>query len=162
TAPSSIDCAESRDKFSELLDALQIDQPRWAKAEAMADLDAVVKSLGGYPVLVRPSYVLSGAAMRVVFSADKLREVIEQATRLAPAHPVVLTKFETDALEIEFDAVAREGKVMLWAVSEHLEKAGVHSGDATLVFPAQDLSGEVIRRAREVGDKLARALEITG
>jgi carbamoyl-phosphate synthase large subunit len=161
-APASIDCAESRDKFSALLDALHIDQPRWAKAEALTDLDAVAKSLGGYPVLVRPSYVLSGAAMRVVHSAYKLREFIEQATRLSPAHPVVLTKFETDALEIEFDAVARQGKVMLWAVSEHVEKAGVHSGDATLVFPAQGLSAEVIRRAREVGDKLAHALEITG
>src|SRR5215813_3813859 len=161
TSPESIDCAESRDKFSALLDALGIDQPRWAEANELGDLDRVVESLGGYPALVRPSYVLSGAAMRVVYSADKLRHYIERATRLAPEHPVVISKFETDALEVEFDAVARQGEVILRAVSEHIERAGVHSGDATLVFPARGLSAEILRRAREIGDKLARALRIT-
>jgi carbamoyl-phosphate synthase large subunit len=162
TAPESIDRAESRDKFSALLDALDIDQPRWAAAVAVADLDGVVESFGGYPVLVRPSYVLSGAAMRVVSSAGKLREYVEQATQLSPEHPVVISKFETDALEIELDAVARQGEMILWAISEHIESAGVHSGDATLVFPAQRLSVEVLRRARKVGEKLAHALQITG
>jgi carbamoyl-phosphate synthase large subunit len=138
TSPESIDVAESRDKFSALLDALGIDQPRWAEARESADFDSLVNSLGGYPVVVRPSYVLSGAAMRVVHSADKLQEYVEDATRLAPEHPVVISRFESDALEVELDAVARDGEVILWAVSEHVERAGVHSGDATLVFPAQD------------------------
>ena len=162
TSPESIDRAESRDKFSALLDTLDIDQPRWAAAVAVADADGVVESLGGYPVLVRPSYVLSGAAMRVVSSAGKLCEYIARATELSPEHPVVISKFETDALEIELDAVARQGKMILWAISEHIEKAGVHSGDATLVFPAQRLSVEVLRRARKVGEQLAHALQITG
>jgi carbamoyl-phosphate synthase large subunit len=162
TLPESIDRAESRDKFSALLDALGIDQPRWAEAKELDDLDQVVKSLGGYPLLVRPSYVLSGAAMRVIHSADKLRHYIENATRLSPEHPVVISKFETDAMEIELDAVARQGEVILWAVSEHIERAGVHSGDATLVFPAQDLSAAAQMRIREIGEKLARALQITG
>jgi carbamoyl-phosphate synthase large subunit len=162
TSPESIDRAESRGKFSALLDALGIDQPRWAEAKELGDLDRVVESLGGYPVLVRPSYVLSGAAMRVVHSADKLRHYIERATNLSPEHPIVISKFETDALEIELDAVARHGEVILWAVSEHIERAGVHSGDATLVFPAQDISVATQLRIKEIGDRLARALQITG
>ena len=162
TSPESIDRAESRDKFSAMLDVLGIDQPRWAEAKDLRDLDQVVESLGGYPVLVRPSYVLSGAAMRVVHSADKLRHYFERAARLSPEHPIVISKFEVDALEIELDAVARRGEVILWAVSEHIERAGVHSGDATLVFPAQDLSAATLLRIRETGDKLARALQITG
>jgi carbamoyl-phosphate synthase large subunit len=139
TSPESIDRAESRDKFSTLLDRLGIDQPRWAEARELDDLGRLVESLRGYPVLVRPSYVLSGAAMRVVHSADKLRHYIDGATRLSPEHPVVISKFETDAQEIELDAVARAGEVILWAISEHIERAGVQSGDATLVFPAQDI-----------------------
>jgi carbamoyl-phosphate synthase large subunit len=132
TSPESIDRAESRDKFSALLDTLDIDQPRWAVAMAVTDVDEVVASIGGYPVLVRPSYVLSGAAMHVVSAAGKLREYIERATQFSSEHPVVLSKFETDALEVELDAVARQGEMILWAVSEHIEKAGMHSGDATL------------------------------
>jgi carbamoyl-phosphate synthase large subunit len=162
TPPDSIDRAETRAKFSVLLDALGIDQPRWAEATKLEDLDRVVESLGGYPVLVRPSYVLSGAAMRVVHGADKLRDYVEQAARLSPEHPVVISKFENDALEIELDAVARQGQVILWAISEHIERAGVHSGDATLVFPAQDLSAAALQRIREIGEKLAHALQITG
>jgi len=162
TSPESIDRAESRDKFSAMLDELAIDQPKWAKATDLRDLDRVVESLGGYPVLVRPSYVLSGAAMRVVHSADKLRHYVERAAHLSPEHPVVISKFEVDALEIELDAVARDGEVILWAVSEHIERAGVHSGDATLVFPPQDLSAAVLERIRETAERLARALHITG
>src|SRR5262249_32974568 len=139
-----------------------IGQPAWAEATETGDFDQVVNSLGGYPVLVRPSYVLSGAAMRVVHSADRLHEYISLATQLTPEHPVVISRFETNALEIELDAVARQGEVILWAISEHIERAGVHSGDATLVFPAQDLSAEIIQRIRETGAKLARALQITG
>jgi carbamoyl-phosphate synthase large subunit len=162
TSPESIDRAESRNKFSALLDRLGIGQPGWAEAGEKGKLDRIVESLGGYPVLVRPSYVLSGAAMRVVHSAEKLHHYIELATRLSPEHPVVVSKFEENALEIELDAVAREGEVILWAVSEHIERAGVHSGDATLVFPPQELSAAILLRIREIGDKLARALDITG
>jgi carbamoyl-phosphate synthase large subunit len=162
TPATAIDIAESRDKFSAMLDRLRIEQPRWARVSAIANLDGLVDSLGGYPVLVRPSYVLSGAAMRVVWSADTLREYVEKATQLSPDHPVVISKFEVDALEIELDAVARDGELLLWAVSEHVEKAGVHSGDATLVFPAQGLSPRIIAEAREIGRMLARALLITG
>src|SRR5262249_2382473 len=132
------------------------------EANELGGLDRVVESLGGYPALVRPSYVLSGAAMRVVHSADKLCHYVEHAARLSPEHPVVISKFETDALEIELDAVARGGEVILWAVSEHMERAGVHSGDATLVFPAQDLPAATLLRVKETGEKLARALQITG
>ena len=162
TSPESIDRAESRDKFSALLDTLGIGQPRWAAVDELRDLERIVESLGGYPVLVRPSYVLSGAAMRVVYSADKLTHFIEQATSLSPQHPVVISKFETDALEIELDAVARQGEVLLWAISEHIERAGVHSGDATVVFPAQGLSAAVVQRIREIGESLAHVLGITG
>jgi carbamoyl-phosphate synthase large subunit len=162
TSPDSIDRAESRGRFSALLDALGIDQPAWAEARDMGDLERVVQALGGYPVLVRPSYVLSGAAMRVVHSAGKLRHYVEHAARLSPEHPVVISKFETDAMEIELDAVARGGEIILWAVSEHMERAGVHSGDATLVFPAQELSAASLLRVKETGEKLARALRITG
>jgi len=162
TPPESIDRAESRHKFSTMLDALGIDQPKWAEAKDLRDLDRVVESLGGYPVLVRPSYVLSGAAMRVVHSAPNLRHFIERAARLSPEHPIVISRFEVDAMEIELDAVARDGEVILWAVSEHIERAGVHSGDATLIFPAQGIPAEILLRIRETGEKLARALQITG
>jgi hypothetical protein len=111
---------------------------------------------------MRLETTISGAAMRVVHSAQMIRHYTEHATRLSPEHPVVITKFETDALEIELDAVACQGEVSLWAVSEHIERAGVHSGDATLVFPAQDLSAAILLRIRKIGEKLARALQITG
>jgi len=162
TSPESIDRAESRDKFSAMLDVLGIGQPKWAEAKDLQELERVVESLGGYPVLVRPSYVLSGAAMRVVHSAGNLRHFIERAARLSPEHPIVISRFEVDAMEIELDAVARDGEVILWAVSEHIERAGVHSGDATLIFPAQGIPAEILLRIRETGEKLARALQITG
>src|SRR5262249_14217587 len=158
TPATAIDTAESRDKFSAMLDTLRIRQPRWAQVESMTTLAEVVQSVGGYPVLVRPSYVLSGAAMRVVWSAETLHDYVGQATRLSPDHPVVISKFEVDAAEIELDAVARDGELLVWAVSEHVERAGVHSGDATLVFPAQEVSQHVVRQVREIGLTLAREL----
>jgi carbamoylphosphate synthase large subunit len=127
TPATSIDIAESRDKFSTLLDTLGIGQPRWAPVDSDADLNRVVDSVGGYPVLVRPSYVLSGAAMRVVWSDDTLHEYVGHATRVSPEHPVVISKFEENAQEIELDAVARHGELIVSAISEHVERAGVHS-----------------------------------
>jgi carbamoyl-phosphate synthase large subunit len=162
TAPESIDRAEDRGKFSALCDALGIDQPKWAAATALADLDQVVDSLGGLPVLVRPSYVLSGAAMRVAHSASELEAYLSRATDVSPEHPVVVSKFEHHAREIEFDAVAHKGEIVLWAVSEHVEDAGVHSGDATLMLPPQGLYLETIRRVRKIGARLARELKVTG
>jgi carbamoylphosphate synthase large subunit len=162
TSPTSIDRAENRDAFSSLLDELGIDQPAWARAGAASELSAVVERIGGLPVLVRPSYVLSGAAMKVVWSADTLQAFVGGATRVSPEHPVVISKFELDALEIELDAVARQGEIVVSALSEHIERAGVHSGDATMVFPAQGLSRDVRRQALDIGRKLARALSITG
>ncbi|MSP61787.1 MAG: carbamoyl-phosphate synthase (glutamine-hydrolyzing) large subunit [Myxococcales bacterium] len=162
TAPESVDKAEDRGQFSALCDRLKIDQPRWSEATALADVDKVVAELGGFPVLVRPSYVLSGAAMRVAHGAAELRDYLGRATDVSPEHPVVITKFEGHAREVEFDAVADRGEVVLWAVSEHIENAGVHSGDATLVLPPQGLYLETIQRVRRIGARLARELEITG
>jgi carbamoyl-phosphate synthase large subunit len=162
TPAERVDCAEDRKRFSALCDELEIDQPRWTEAVALADLDVVVADLGGFPVLVRPSYVLSGAAMRVAHTAPELRDYLGRATDLSPEHPVVISKFERHAREIELDAVARDGEILHWAVSEHLEDAGVHSGDATLVLPPQRLYVETIRRVRAIGSKLARALRVTG
>ncbi|MBX3205813.1 MAG: carbamoyl-phosphate synthase (glutamine-hydrolyzing) large subunit [Labilithrix sp.] len=162
TAAECIDVAEDRKKFGALLDDLGIDQPLWAHVTGRAEADEIVHRLGGYPVLVRPSYVLSGAAMTVAHAPAELERILERASRVSPAHPVVITKFETRAREIEFDAVARDGELLLSAISEHIEDAGVHSGDATLVLPPQRLHVPVIRRVREIGARLARALRITG
>ncbi|MBI4612587.1 MAG: carbamoyl-phosphate synthase (glutamine-hydrolyzing) large subunit [Planctomycetes bacterium] len=162
TSPESIDRAEDRGKFSALCDALAIDQPRWAQATGLEDLEGVVESLGGFPVLVRPSYVLSGAAMRVAHTAGELKGYLAGATKVSPEYPVVVSKFEKHAREIEFDAVADRGEIVLWAISEHVEDAGVHSGDATLVLPPQQLYLETIRRVRRTAETLARALAVTG
>ena len=162
TPAASIDRAEDRRKFSALCDELAIDQPRWATATAAGDLDRIVDELGGYPVVVRPSYVLSGAAMRVAHGADELRGYLARATDVSPAHPVVISRFEHHAREIELDAVADHGEVVLWAVSEHVEDAGVHSGDATLVLPPQRLYPQTVREVRAIGARLARALDVTG
>jgi carbamoyl-phosphate synthase large subunit len=135
TPADSIDRAEDRARFSALCDELGIDQPRWSVATERADLAAVVQRLGGYPVLVRPSYVLSGAAMRVAHSAPELLRFLDGAARVSPAHPVVISKFERHAREIELDAVAQDGVILAQAISQHIEEAGVHSGDATLVLP---------------------------
>ena len=162
TPPSAIDCAEDRAKFSALCDRLQIDQPRWTEAAQIDDLNAAVAAIGGYPVLVRPSYVLSGAAMRVAHSAPELRQYLDGATRVTPEHPVVVSKYERHAREIEFDAVAQDGKILRWAICEHIEDAGVHSGDATMMLPPQDLTVETVRKVRRIGAALLRALQVTG
>ena len=161
TPAESIDCAESRDRFSALCDELDIKQPLWCEASsldhAMAFADRV-----GYPVLVRPSYVLSGAAMAVVQDHDTMQSVLEKAAALSPDHPVVISKFIDGAKEIEIDGVAVEGEIVAYAISEHVENAGVHSGDATLVLPPQRTYVETIRRARMIARRLAAALKISG
>ena len=162
TAPESIDCAEDRKKFSALLDELKIEQPRWAEANELGQLDAIVDKLGGYPVLIRPSYVLSGAAMRVAHTRPELQHYLAQAALVSLEHPVVVSKFERHAREIEFDAVAEKGRVTHWAISEHVEDAGVHSGDATLMIPPQKLYLETIRQVRRIAARLAQALGVSG
>lgn len=162
TSAVNIDRAEDRAKFGALLDALGIDQPRWEALESAADAGGVVERLGGFPVLVRPSYVLSGAAMSVAHEPKQLEAILGRAKRISPEHPVVVSKFELHAREIEIDAVAEAGELVLWAITEHVENAGVHSGDATLVLPPQSLYLPTIRRARHIAGELARALEITG
>jgi carbamoyl-phosphate synthase large subunit len=131
-------------------------------AKSLSDVERVVAQLGGFPVLVRPSYVLSGAAMRVAHGAAELRGYLARATEVSPAHPVVISRFEHHARELELDAVADQGELVLWAVSEHVEDAGVHSGDATLVLPPQRLYAQTVREVREIGARLARALAVTG
>jgi carbamoyl-phosphate synthase large subunit len=162
TDPANIDRAEDRNKFSTLLDELGIDQPPWLHVTEEADATTMVAQLGGFPVLVRPSYVLSGAAMSVAHEQHELQQILRRAKRISPEHPVVVSKFETRAREIEIDAVADQGELVLWAISEHIENAGVHSGDATLVVPPQKLYVATIRRAKQVAAQLARALQITG
>jgi carbamoyl-phosphate synthase large subunit len=162
TPPSAIDAAEDRGKFSALCDRLGILQPKWVAHASADDIDQAVVGVGGYPVIVRPSYVLSGAAMRVAHGRSELREYLERAALVSPEHPVVVSKFEEDAREIEIEAVARAGVIEHWAITEHVENAGVHSGDATLVLPPQHLYTETVRRARRIVEALARALEVTG
>ena len=162
TSAQSIDTAEDRAKFGALLDRLEIDQPRWAHVSDAAAAQRIVERLGGYPVLARPSYVLSGAAMAVAHEPNELRRILARAAVISPEHPVVLSRFEAHAREIEIDAVAERGELVLWAICEHIEDAGVHSGDATLVLPPQMLYLPAIRRVRQIAALLARALEITG
>jgi len=162
TSAESIDAAEDRAKFSSLLDRLGIDQPQWSHATDAAEAEPIVQRLGGYPVLVRPSYVLSGAAMAVAHEANELHRILARAAEISPEHPVVVSKFEAHAREVEIDAVADRGELILWAISEHVEDAGVHSGDATLVLPAQTLYIATIRRVRQIATMLARTLAITG
>jgi carbamoyl-phosphate synthase large subunit len=162
TRPSDLDRAEDRGKFSAMCDALGIDQPKWDVATDEAELDGVVARCGGYPVLIRPSYVLSGAAMTVVHQRAQLLDVLRRATVVSPVHPIVISKFETNAREFEIDAVGQNGEVILWSISEHIENAGVHSGDATLVLPPQRLYLETIRRARRIAELLCKELRITG
>jgi carbamoyl-phosphate synthase large subunit len=162
TSPDNIDRAEDRRKFSALLDTLGIDQPRWMHMEDVSDANAVVSRLGGFPVLVRPSYVLSGAAMNVAHEPHEFGRILARARDVSREHPVVVSAFETHAREVEIDAVADHGEIVLWAISEHIEDAGVHSGDATLVMPPQTLYIATIRKVRRIAAALARALEITG
>ncbi len=161
TPPESIDRAENRRHFSHMLDSLGIDQPRWQELD---NVDSAVKFARdtGYPVLVRPSYVLSGAAMAVAANEAELRTYLQKAVDVSPDHPTVISKFYQNAKEIEYDAVARDGEIIIYAISEHVENAGVHSGDATLVLPPQRTYMETIRRIRRIGQKIAKNLNITG
>ncbi|NUP07098.1 MAG: carbamoyl-phosphate synthase (glutamine-hydrolyzing) large subunit [Polyangiaceae bacterium] len=162
TPPESIDMAEDRNKFSALLDRLGIDQPKWDHVvDASCAAESVAK-LGGFPVLVRPSYVLSGASMSVAHEPNELERILARAKAISPEHPVVISKFEVHAREIEIDAVGDRGELVLSAISEHIEDAGVHSGDATLVLPPQTLSLPTLRRVRRIAAKIAKALDITG
>jgi len=161
TSPLSIDNAEDRHKFSKLCDELDIDQPEWTEAAAIEDAENFANKVK-YPVLIRPSYVLSGAAMSVAFNKHELDIYLKKATSVSKEHPVVLSKFIMNAKEIEIDAVASNGKIVIYAISEHVENAGVHSGDATMVLPPQFTYLETIRRIKEIAKKIASALKITG
>ena len=161
TDPDDIDRAEDRHKFSALLDAIGVDQPAWRELATVDDAVAFADEVA-YPVLVRPSFVLSGAAMNVAANRGQLVRYLRQAATVSGDKPVVVTKFITNAKEIEFDAVASGGKVLNYAISEHIENAGVHSGDATLVLPAQKLYQETVRRVKKIGQAIAAALNITG
>jgi carbamoyl-phosphate synthase large subunit len=161
TSVESIDGAENRERFSALLDELDVDQPDWRRSSSFGAAVHFAKEVG-YPVLIRPSYVLSGAAMSVAHSDGELEGYLQAATRVSPEHPVVLSKFLANAKEIDLDGVAQNGELIAYAISEHVENAGVHSGDATLVFPPQKLYLETIRRIKVITRQIARALAITG
>ncbi len=161
TSAKSIDNAEDRHKFSAMLDRLNIDQPRWRELTSMEDIHEFV-SVVGYPVLVRPSYVLSGAAMNVCSNYEELVRFLQLAANVSKQHPVVVTEFIQDAKEIEMDAVAQNGEIKAYAISEHIEYAGVHSGDATIQFPPQKLYVETMRRIKKVSSQIAKALNISG
>ncbi len=161
TAPSSIDEAEDRHKFSALLDRLGLDQPRWTEAASAKEALRFSADVG-YPVLVRPSYVLSGAAMNVAYGDDDLREYLAQATKVSPEHPVVVSEFISEAKEIEVDAVAAGGEVVAYAMGEHVENAGVHSGDAVIVLPAQRVFVSTVRKIKRITREIAANLAITG
>ncbi len=161
TSPVNIDRAENRDKFSAMLDKLGIDQPEWRALTSTADIHEFVEKVG-YPVLVRPSYVLSGAAMNVCYDFEELDRFLQMATEVSKEYPVVVSKFMQDTKEIEFDAVADKGEIVEYAVSEHIEYAGVHSGDATMVFPAQHIYFSTIRQIKKIARKIAKELNISG
>lgn len=161
TTAAYIDRAENRHKFSALLDKLEIDQPRWKELSRVEDVKKFAKEVG-YPLLVRPSYVLSGAAMSVARNEDSLQLFLNKATKISTEAPVVVSKFETGAKEIEVDAVALRGDILIYAIAEHIENAGVHSGDATIVLPPQKLYIETIRRVKDITRKIAHELHITG
>ena len=161
TDPKNIDKAEDRQKFSEILDNIGIDQPAWKELSSVEAAAAFAEDVG-YPVLVRPSYVLSGAAMTVIRSREDLREKLEAAANVSPDHPVVISKFIEGAQEIDVDGVASKGELILHAVSEHVEQAGVHSGDASMVLPPVSLDDNTMDRVKEIAKKVAAALEITG
>lgn len=161
TSPLSIDRAENRHKFSAMLDTLGIDQPRWAELTSMEEIDAFIAKVG-FPILIRPSYVLSGAAMNVCHSKEQMIEFLNLAAKVSKEYPVVVSEFLQGAKEIEFDAVAMNGEVVEYAISEHIEFAGVHSGDATLVFPAQKIYFETARRIKKVSKMIAKELNISG
>ncbi len=161
TSPEDIDRAEDRNKFSTLLDTLGIDQPQWTEAGSVEEAEEFAKRVG-FPVMIRPSYVLSGAAMSVVYDPSSLESYLTRATEVNPATPVVVSKFIENSKEIEFDGVAKEGTILIYAIGEHVENAGVHSGDATVVIPPQRLYVETTRKIKLASRKIARALNITG
>ena len=161
TSPDDIDRAEDRHKFSSLLDDLGVDQPPWRELQSVKDAQAFAAEVE-YPVLVRPSFVLSGAAMKVATSDSELAAFLGDAADVSPDHPVVVSKFIRNAKEIEFDAVCRDGKILNYAISEHVENAGVHSGDATLVLPAQKLYVQTQKQVKRQAAKIAKALNISG
>jgi carbamoyl-phosphate synthase large subunit len=161
TAAKDIDRAEDRQKFSTLLGDIGVDQPAWQEATTLRAAKQFAKKVG-YPVLIRPSYVLSGGAMNVVTDAAELEAYLSAATRLSPDHPVVISKFITDAKELEIDGVAWNGEIQIYAISEHIENAGVHSGDATVVLPPQRLYLETVRRAKHIARQVASGLAISG
>ena len=161
TSAKSIDNAEDRHKFSSMLDELGIDQPRWRELTSMTDIYEFVEEVG-YPVLVRPSYVLSGAAMNVCSNDEELERFLKLAANVSKQHPVVVTEFIEHAKEIEMDAVAQNGEIKVYAISEHIEFAGVHSGDATIQFPPQKLYVETVRRIKKISSQIAKALNISG
>jgi carbamoyl-phosphate synthase large subunit len=159
--PDSIDRAEDRNRFSTLLDDLGIGQPRWTAAKDKKDVQKFIEDVG-FPVLIRPSYVLSGAAMSVAYDDESLQLCLANATDVSPEHPVVISEFIEGAREIELDGVAKNGEILTAIVSEHIENAGVHSGDATLVVPAQKLYVETVRRVRKAGRAIAQGLNLNG
>ena len=161
TSPVSIDRAENRHKFSSMLDQLGIDQPQWKELTSMDEINEFVDKVG-FPVLIRPSYVLSGAAMNVCYTKEDMETFLKAAAKVSKEYPVVVSEFLQNAKEIEFDAVAKNGEIIGYAVSEHVEFAGVHSGDATLVFPAQKIYFETFRRIKKVSKMIAKELNISG
>ncbi|MCJ7802611.1 MAG: carbamoyl-phosphate synthase large subunit, partial [Candidatus Marinimicrobia bacterium] len=161
TAPEDIDRAENRHKFSKILDKLGIDQPQWKELTNIKKAKIFANQVG-YPVLIRPSYVLSGAAMNVVWSDAGLEKYLNVAISVNPKHPVVITKFIENSKEVEIDAVAQNGEIIIYAITEHVENAGVHSGDATILLPAQRLYVETIRKVKSIAKKIAKELNITG
>ena len=161
TSPVNIDRAENRGKFSAMLDKLGIDQPKWSALTSMEDVQKFIDEVG-YPVLVRPSYVLSGAAMNVCHDDDELRRFLEAASEVSKEYPVVISQFMTETNEIEFDGVAQNGDIVEYGISEHVEYAGVHSGDATMTFPAQQISFATARQIKKISRAIAKELNISG
>ncbi len=161
TQPQFIDRAENRHKFSAMLDKIGVDQPKWKELSSMQDIFTFTEEVG-FPVLIRPSYVLSGAAMNIVSNEDELEHFLKLATQVSKQYPVVVSKFLTDAKEIEMDAVADKGEIVVYAISEHIEFAGVHSGDATIMFPPQKVYVETIRRIKKISRRIAEELQISG
>ncbi len=161
TTAKSIDNAEDREKFSAMLGRIGVDQPEWSALTSMEDVNRFIDKVG-FPVLVRPSYVLSGAAMNVCSNQEELERFLKLAANVSQKHPVVISKFLLNAKEVEMDAVARDGEIIAYAISEHIEFAGVHSGDATIQFPAQKLYVETVRRIKKISGEIARELKISG
>ena len=161
THPEKIDNCEDRNKYSAMLDKIGVKQPEWSSLTSQKEAVSFCEKVG-YPCLIRPSYVLSGAAMNVANNKEELLDYLKQANNISPDHPVVITKFINGAQEIDIDAVAKDGEIINWAVSEHVEKGGVHSGDATLLLPSQNIDSETMKTIKENTKAIAKELNITG